>query len=330
MPNPRRERTITVSGKNGYVPILAVEQKAFRIEVYFSATNVGETNYYSYEWYTKRSLYGRFKIVRGEYTTKEKLVQYQNELVYSEEATLFELVKLLQCERLRRLKTDLFLTYQLFAIMQHFQIPVNYSYRGNPFELPEPTPINIPALQVDGIYYNMFPGCAGTLTVQTWYDDDTCVDVNNEPLTKDDRGKPPDPSATGEPARGTEPNVPTPTFPPNGTYVDPAKGTDVPTDSIPNPGDPVGGVGTPYRVTVKSYLQPEQTLSNTFFLDIQGRYGAMVEETPAPGQFRIGMYHLIGAPSSPPQGIFKQFASGGRNDDGATRVRIEIYSIVPL
>ncbi len=162
MPNPRRERTIVVSGLKGYFQLLPEEQKAFRCEIFFSGTNVGLTNYYNFEWYKERTLYGRYKIARGEYTTREKLLQYQNELIYAEEATLFEVVKRLQCERQRQYEVNRYVVQQLADLAARGGNPLPWNAGSTAFDQIPPQPIAIPGLQIDGVYYQMFPGCAAT------------------------------------------------------------------------------------------------------------------------------------------------------------------------
>ena len=329
MPNSRRERIITVSGLKGYFPILPEEQKAFRIEMFFSATNVGETNYYSYEWYKERTLYGRFKIARGEYITREKLLQYQNELIYQEEATLNETVKRLQCQAQKQYEVNKFLVEAIIKVAAAANVVTGFGAGGASFDQIPPQPISIPALQVDGVYYNMFPGCAGNVTVQTWYDDDICKDVNGNPLTRDNRGKPPDPAFAGKPPAGTGNDVPAPTYPPSSSYRDPNPTRDEPTDTISDPSLPQGMPTRLYTLTVKSILQPEEELSNTFTLTIVGKYGPIVQISTDPNAYDIGLYTAIDAPTISPNPIFRRLASGGRNPDGKTRVRIELVSIVP-
>lgn len=329
MPEPRRERTITVSGLNGYFQLLPEEQKAFRVEIFFSGTNVGQTNYYSYEWYKERTLYGRFKIARGEYTTREKLLQYQNELIYAEEATLFEVVKRLQCVRQQQYEVNKYVVQQLADIASRGGSPLPWSSGSTAFDQIPPQPISIPGLQIDGVYYNMFPGCAGKITLQTWYDDDICKDVNNNPLTKDNRGKPPDPASVGRPPSGGAGDVPAPTFPAGQTYLDPNPTSDVPTDTIKNPGEPEGVTNSLYTLIADAYLQPEGSFLVRQTITITGKYGGVVTESPASGQFRIGIYDSIGVPGQPASGRFRTLSEGGRNPDGATRVRIQLISITP-
>ncbi len=251
MPSRRAERTITVSGKNGYIQLLPEEQKALRIEVYFSATNVGETNYYSYEWYVERTLYGRFKISHGDYTSREKLCQYQNELLYSEEATLFEVVKRLQCGLQKQYEVNKFLVEGLIKVAASAQVTLGFGAGSTAFDQIPPQPISIPGLQMDGLYYNMFPGCAGIITFQTWYDNDICKDVNNKDLTRDNRGKAPTPASAGKPTRGGAGDVPPPTFPTDNKFRDDNPTQDEPTDTIENPEPTQGFACTLYSVKVR-------------------------------------------------------------------------------
>jgi len=286
MVNPRRERIIIVSGLKGYFPILPEEQKAFRIEIFFSATNVGETNYYSYEWYKERTLYGRFKIARGEYTTKEKLLQYQNELIYQEEATLNEIVKRLQCQAQKQYEVNKFLVEAITKVAAAANIVTGFGGGGAAFDQIPPQPISIPALQVDGVYYNMFPGCAGQITVQTWYDDDICKDVNGNPLTKDNRGKPPDPASAGKPPAGTDRNVPPPTNPPGSSYQDDPLIPDVPTDPINNP-TPVSGItGTFYNMNLRDTVVATGEIRADYTVVVLGQYSGIQNEPIGTGSSR--------------------------------------------
>ena len=295
MPNPRRERTITVSGLRGYFPILPEEQKAFRIELFFSATNVGRTNYYSYEWYKERTLYGRFKIARGEYTTRERLLQYQNELIYAEEASLFEIIKRLQCQAQKQYDVNRYVSQSLAELMSRGGSPVPYSSSSTAFDQIPPQPISIPGLQVDGIYYNMFPGCAGKITVQTWYDDDLCKDVNGNPLTKDNRGKPPDPASVGRPPSGTDLDVPAPDYAPGGTYQDPNPNADVPTDTIADPNQPFGQPCKNYKVHWIYYIESSGAIQGDAYPTVPGKVGAMERKPSANGiGVDIGFRYGIG------------------------------------
>lgn len=329
MPSKRAERIVTISGKDGYIQVTEAEQKAFRIEVFFTATNVSTTNYYSYEWYKKKSLYGRIKIARGEYTSREKLVQHQNELVYAEEATLFEVVKRLQCNAFEVYNALEYMTQYIRKISTKVQASTNDENIPISAFIKPPKPISIPGLQIDGVYYNMLPGCAGRLVFQTWYDEDECKDKDGNPLTRDNRGKPPEPAFQGDPPKGTANDVPIPTFGPGTTYVDKDPLIDEPTDNVPNPGDPVGTLGALYTLIADAYLQPEGTFVVRQTITIRGKYGGIVVETPGPGLFRIGIYNAIGMVGSPPKGAFSQLSEGGRNPDGATRIRIQLISITP-
>lgn len=310
MAAPRRERTITVSGLNGYFQLLPEEQKAFRCEIFFSGTNVGRTNYYSFEWYKERTLYGRFKIARGEYTTREKLLQYQNELIYSEEATLFEVIKRLQCQRQQQYEVNKYVVQQLADIASRGGSPLPWSSGSTAFDQIPPQPIFIPGLQIDGVYFNMFPGCAGKITIQTWYDDDLCKDVNGNPLTQDNRGKPPDPASTGRPP--TDAPIPPPTFPADQTYKDPDPNSDVPTDKIKNPGEPEGFAGTLYNVTVRWDRSVNGNLPSTpYEFTVIGQYGPLIDRNPSEASVDYGFYQGIGAGGFPAEGSWMQVLSGG-------------------
>lgn len=294
MPQPRRERIIIVSGLKGYFPILPEEQKAFRIEIFFSATNVGETNYYSYEWYKERTLYGRFKIARGEYTTKEKLLQYQNELIYQEEATLNEIVKRLQCQAQKQYEVNKFLVEATIKIAAATNIVTGFGGGGTAFDQIPPQPISIPALQVDGIYYNMFPGCAGNITVQTWYDDDICKDVNGNPLTKDNRGKPPEPAVAGKPPAGTDRNVPPPTYAPGSTYRDDPLNPDTPTDQINDPNLPQGIPCLTFKVHWQLFIVANGSIQGEDYSRLPGKIGAIEKRSNPNGSVDIGFRYGVG------------------------------------
>ena len=329
MTSKRAERIVIISGKDGYVGVTPAEQKAFRIEVFFTATNVGLTNYYSYEWYKKKSLYGRIKIVRGEYTTKEKLVQYQNELVYSEEATLFEVVKRLQC--------NAFATYDHLEYMTQYirKISTKLGASTNDENIPisafikPPKPISIPALQIDGIYYNMFPGCAGQLVFQTWYDEDICVDKDGNPLTRDNRGKPPDPAFSGNPPSGTDSNVPAPTYAPGGGYEDPTPGIDEPTENVENPFPPAGFPGTFYTITWRDYRTATGITRANPQLTIVGKYGTVINRLFNNGG-SVERYIMTGIdrPGNPAP-IKVVLQESGIEPDGTPTVNIDSVAIVP-
>jgi len=330
MVNPRRERIIIVSGLKGYFPILPEEQKAFRIEIFFSATNVGETNYYSYEWYKERTLYGRFKIARGEYTTKEKLLQYQNELIYQEEATLNEIVKRLQCQAQKQYEVNKFLVEATIKIAAAANIVTGFGGGVTAFDQVPPQPISIPALQVDGIYYNMFPGCAGQVTVQTWYDDDICKDVNGNPLTKDNRGKPPDPASAGKPPAGTDRNVPPPTNPPGSSYQDDPLIPDVPTDTIANP-TPVSGIAsTIYLLTYEDKVTATGEVRGVISTRILGGYGGMFKrDIGGSNSFEYVIQTAIGV-ATIPQPNYLVLGQSPRTQGGGAVITVTILSIVPV
>lgn len=329
MANSRRERIITVSGLKGYFPILPEEQKAFRIEMFFSATNVGETNYYSYEWYKERTVYGRFKAARGEYTTKEKLLQYQNELIYQEEATLNETVKRLQCQAQKQYEVNKFLVESIIKVAAAANVVTGFGAGGAAFDQIPPQPISIPALQVDGIYYNMFPGCAGNITVQTWYDDDICKDVNGNPLTRDNRGKPPDPASAGKPPAGTDRNVPPPTNSSGGSHVDDPLIPDVPTDTIDNPIPISGFAGTLYQVTYTVRDDYDGATSQGSFR-IQGKYTSPVNREPNRQLYDYGFYAAIGTPGGGSTGVWQTLVYCGRSPSGAPARAVTSLSIVQL
>lgn len=326
----RRERIITVSGKDGYFSLLPEEQDALRIEVFFSATNLGVANYFNYEWYKERTLYGRFKFARGEYTLKEKLVQYQNECLYSEEATLFEIVKRLQCERQRQYKVNKFVVESLIALGNASNIALNYYSGGSSYDEIPPQPIEIPGIQVDGVYYSMFPGCAGKLTLQTWYDDDICKDVNDQPLTKNNRGKPPDPAVAGKPPTGNDSNVPEPTFPPGSTYNDPSPNSDVPTDTISNPIVPNGISGVFYRLTYRDFITATGVTRGVGTITILGGYGKVIARPTDGGQTREWVIQTaIGVASVPQPNFTVLISTTGLNQNGEPFISIEATSIVP-
>jgi hypothetical protein len=311
MPQKRAERTIVVSGKNGYIQLLPEEQKALRIEVYFTATNVGTTNYYSYEWYKERTLYGRFKVSRGEYTSKEKLVQYQNELVYSEEATLFEIIKRLQCQIQLQYVVNKFLVEGVASLLGNSNLPNGFSAGSTSFDQIPPQPVSIPGLQMDGLYYNMFPGCAGKIVFQTWYDNDSCKDVNGNDLTRDNRGKAPDPAFTGRPPSGDDSDVPKPTYEPNNSYKDPDLTNDEPTETLENPIGDKGLACTLYTLKYDArrdsdgYTFPVQTIT------IYGKYGAVINRSNSPTVTDFGLYHGIDCPGISTTPLWAQLVSGG-------------------
>jgi hypothetical protein len=326
----RAQRTIVVSGKKGYVQLLPEEQKAIRIEVYFSATNVGETNYYSYEWYKERTLYGRFKIAHGEYTSKEKLVQYQNELVYSEEATLFEVVKRLQCGLQKQYEVNKFLVEGLIKVAAAAQVPLGFGAGSTAFDQIPPQPIEIPGLQMDGLYYNMFPGCAGNLIFQTWYDNDICKDVNGIDLTKDNRGKAPQPASVGKPPSGTDRNVPEPTNSPDGTYSDPTPGSDVPTDTIANPEKQTGIACTLYTLTYAFKSSNPSNPPDIGTETIYGKYGSPQTRNTVEDIYEYGLYHGIGCAGLAGAPLWLRLVGvRGQSNIGAAVARLTIRSINP-
>lgn len=329
MPNSRRERTITVSGLKGYFQLLPEEQKAFRCEIFFSATNVGLTNYYSYEWYKERTLYGRYKIARGEYTTREKLLQYQNELIYAEEATLNEIVKRLQCSLQKQYEVNKFMVEATIKVAAALSVVTGFGSSSTAFDQIPPQPINIPGLQIDGVYYNMFPGCAGKITIQTWYDDDICLDVNGQPLTKDNRGKPPEPASAGKPPAGSDSNVPLPTFPPSSTYADPNPSQDTPTDQLDNPNVPNGYVGTLYTLRYRDYFTSSGETRANVVTTIVGQYSGLITGTDQGGarKFR-GLFTNIGSASNP-TGVFMELQSFGNSVGYPDAVSIDGFSITP-
>lgn len=329
MPSKRAERTITISGKNGYVQLLPEEQKALRIEVYFTATNVGKTNYYSYEWYKERTLYGRIKIAHGEYTSKEKLIQYQNELLYSEEATLFEVVKRLQCGLQKQYEVNKFLVEGLIQAASALQVSLGFGTGSTAFDQIPPQPIEIPGLQMDGLYYNMFPGCAGKLVFQTWYDNDICKDVNNNDLTKDNRGDAPEPASAGRPPSGTDADVPEPSTSPNSTYKDPTPNSDVPTETLANPEKENGNSGTFYVVTFRDYFTKSGETRAIATMVILGKYGSLIKKDTQGGtSVSFGINTALGVPGQP-QPLYREFVETGKEPDGSTTVSISILSIVP-
>lgn len=329
MPNPRRERIITVSGLNGYFQLTEEEQKAFRIEFFFTATNVGQTNYYNYEWYKERTLYGRFKLARGEYTLKERLVQYQNELIYQEEATLNEIVKRLQCQAQKQYEVNKFLVEATIKIAAAANIVTGFGGGGAAFDQIPPQPIGIPGLQVDGCYYNMFPGCAGRVIVMTWYDDDICKDVSGNPLTKDNRGKAPTPAFAGKPPSGTNDNVPPPTYEKDATYRDDPNKPDEPTTILDNPLIPKGQACVNYRVTVR--------LSGSFFgagtnqTDIlYGAIGKVDLKINPDNSWQLRINYGIGCTQAGKPEAYFGYAGGSAYDPQYAALKCVIVSITPM
>lgn len=325
----RAQRTLIISGKNGYVQLLPEEQKALRIELYFSATNAGQTNYYSYEWYKERTLYGRIKIAHGEYTSKEKLIQYQNELIYSEEATLFEVVKRLQCGLQKQYEVNKFLVEGLIKVATAAQVSLGFGSGSTAFDQIPPQPIEIPGLQIDGIYYNMFPGCAGNLVLQTWYDDDICKDVNGKDLTKDNRGKAPTPASAGRPPSGGVGDVPPPTTSPDDSYKDPNPGSDVPTDTLANPEKENGFTGTLYRLKYRDAFTVSGEVRAEPIITIVGKYGSLERRDIYGGtsvEWRIQTG--IGV-STIQQPNYVVLGSSGKEPNGGTTVTITLLSITP-
>lgn len=329
MPSRRAERTLVVSGSTGYIQLLPEEKKAFRIEVYFTATNVGNTNYYNFEWYKERSLYGRFKVSRGEYTSKEKLVQYQNELLHSEEAALFEIVKRLQCGLQKQYEVNKFLVGATIQIAAALNVVTGFGGGSTAFDQIPPQPISIPGLQMDGLYYDMFPGCAGNIIFQTWYDDDICKDVNNQDLTRDNRGKAPDPAFPGRPPSGGESNVPTPTTAPGSSYVDPAPGTDEPTDTLDNPPSISGFPNTLYTVKWRDAFTRTGVIRGEPTITIVGQYSGLIRREILGGtSVEWGLNTSIGVPGVT-QPIFRSLGESGVEPDGSTTVTITLLSITP-
>lgn len=329
MSQKRAERVVIISGKDGYVQLTDSEKTAFRIEVYFSATNVGETNYYSYEWYKKRTLYGRFKVARGEYTSKEKLVQYQNELIHSEEATLFELIKRLQCDALERFENLEFIAEYVVKIGEKLDIAFEGEIEPIGLVIQPPEQVSIPGLQMDGIYYSMQPGCAGELTFQTWYDEDECLNPNNdEPLTRDNRGDPPDPATSGEPIAGDESDVPEPTYPPGGDYDDPTPGADEPTDSVDNPIPEEGFPGTLYTLTGRDFFTRTGVTRGLINITIVGSYSSVIRRPINNGaSIETGILTSINRPGQ--NTLFVQLLQSGVESDGVETVSFELGSITP-
>jgi len=329
MPSKRAERTITISGKNGYVQLLPEEQKAIRVEIYFTATNVGATNYYSYEWYKERTLYGRVKIARGEYTTKEKLIQYQNELLYSEEATLFEIVKRLQCQNQKQYEVNKFLVEATTQVAAALNVVTGFGGSSTAFDQIPPQPIEIPGLQVDGLYYNMFPGCAGKIVVQTWYDTDTCKDVNNIDLTKDNRGDAPDPAFPGRPPAGTDANVPLPTFPKDGTFADPTPNTDVPTETLDNPSPIAGFTGTLYTVKIATSFRATGAAREVGQITIVGKYSGVIQRPMFGGSSTEWVMQTGIGVSTIAQPNYVQLAQSGFDAPGAPSMIFDGVTITP-
>lgn len=330
MPNERRERTVTVSGLKGYFPLTEEEQGAYRIEFFFSASNLGEANYFNYEWYEERTLYGRFKFARGKYTLKEKLIQYQNECIYTEEATLSETLKRIQCLTQRIYEADKYLMEGLAAVSAFLSVPLFPVASSTALDQIPPQPIGVPGLQVDGVYYNMFPGCAGDVTIQTWYDDDICKDVNGNPLTKNNRGKPPEPKVSGTPPKGTDQNVPDPTYPPGSNYEDPNPGNDVPTDTIANPTAKNGISGTFYTLHYRDFITATGVTRGTGTVTILGGYGKVIARPTDGGQTREWVIQTaIGVASVPQPNFTVLISTTGLNQNGEPFISIEATSIVP-
>ncbi len=158
---------------------------------------------------------------------------------------------------------------------------------------------------------------------------DLCKDVNGNPLTTDNRGKPPDPAFTGRPPAGTDANVPPPRFPANQSYQDPNPTSDTPTEQIPNPGDPSGSINVEYILKAKAYSVSNGSFITDLTYTIKGRYGAIVTEFPSSTNFKVGIYHSIGVPLLPAKGVFLQLSEGGRNASGGATVRVDLVSILP-
>lgn len=329
MSNERRERFVTVSGLNGYFQLLPEELKAYRVEFYFSASNVGETNYYSYEWYKERSLYGRFKLARGEYTLKERLVQYQNELFYTEEATLNETVKRLQCGLQKQYEVNKFVVEAIIKVAAGLNLTFEYGTGSTGFDQIPPQPIGIPGLAVDGCYYNMFPGCAGKVTIMTWYDADICNDVNGNPLTKDNHGKPPTPSSAGRPPAGSPGSVPPPDYAPGGSHQDDPTTPDVPTDIIKDPKLPDGFVGTLYRLTYEDKITATGEVRATPTIVITGKYSGLIEQ-PIGNSNSLNYVIQTGiGVAGVQQPNYVQLGSTPKDQNGVKTITITILSIVP-
>lgn len=329
MASTRRERFVTISGKDGYFPLLPQEQDAIRIEIFFSATNIGVSNYENFDWYKSRTLYGRMKFARGEYVLKEHLIQYQNECCYTEEATLFEIVKRLQCTYQKQWEVNHFLVQAVTIIANKVEAVVATGSNNPAFDQPQPQPIEIPGLQVDGIYYSMLAGCAGKIIIQSWYDDDQCKDHEGNLLTKNNRGKPPTPQVAGKPPSGTQANVPPPDYSPGSDYTDPNPGDDVPTDTITDPTIPQGVPGGLYTVTIRDSFTASGEVRGISTLTIQGKYSALIKKkTPSGTSMSFGIQTSIGTPQHP-DGVYTEFLTSGIEPNGTTTVTIEILSIVP-
>lgn len=246
----------------------------------------------------------------------------ENQLIYTEEATLNETIKRLQCA-----------TQKLYeGIKTVAQIAIGIAAQtgvtGTPtsFDVIPPQPVAIPGLEVDGIYYDMQPGCAGWVTVQSWYDDDVCVDANGNPLTRDNHGKPPDPAAQGLPPAGDSGDELPPTYEGGGSYIDPSPGSDEPTDQLPNPVIPQGDACILYNVVVHETGQLFPGGDNTETLILYGKIGKPEMVDTAPNTFVLRLPYGIDCddPSKPPK--FYNFA-GGSKFPGYENLKVTIVSV---
>lgn len=323
----KQRRQVTISGLSGFVPLTEPELKGYRIEIYFTATNVSDKNYYNYEWFKPQSLYGRFTVLRGEYTITSHLCRYEDEFIYTEDATLFEIVKRMQCD-----------TQKLYSLIREVgEIAVGIS-NSPAIDTPNstfpdtvpPLKIAVPGLLVDGIRYNMLPGCAGYLYIDSWVDDDVCVDLNGDPLTSDGHGNPPAPAA-GSPAVGSPTDVPPPDYPSGGQPTTKPPSTYDPSQLLPNPGALQGQSCTMYRV--RYYPTIDGNVGDTQTLTLPGKIG------------QPGSRQAVGADGQPIPGLVNYYIpygigcnQPGKTEDkygvvGAgtqTQVTITIVSVVPV
>lgn len=320
----RSERQVTISGSDGYFQLTPRELQAFRIELYWSATNVNVSNYYNFEWYKERTLYGRLKVARGEYSIKEVQLIYQNQLIWMEESTLSEMVKRIQCTT-QKLYDSIKYTA---TVVESIATSGTIGLVPTAFDVVPPQPVGVPGLVANGVYYDMVPGCAGWVTVQAWYDDDICVDALGNPLTRDNHGKPPQPAAQGRPPAGSTNDVLPPTYQSGGSYIDPSPGTDEPTDNLPNPVIPQGEACILYNVVVHEVGNLFPGGDNTETLVLYGKIGKPELVLPTPNTFKLRLPYGIdcGDPSKPPR--FYEFA-GGNIYAGYDTLKVTIVSITP-
>ena len=175
----------------------------------------------------------------------------------------------------------------------------------------------------------MFPGCAGNLVFQTWYDEDECKDANGNPLTRDNRGKAPEPAFKGDPPSGTDANVPKPTYSPGGTYEEPNPGQDEPTETVENPRPIEGFPNTLYTLRYRDYITETGVTRDMVQLTIVGKYGSIVERK-VNNNTSVERYIMTGIdrPGNP-NPIKVGLQNTGLNPNGSTYVSIDSVTITP-